>query len=100
MTQLPLAQVADILSERGWMVVLVAGLSMPLIGFAASSILGGVHRLKGKVVTVFYAVMLPLGFLNFSGQSESAAIACPFLILLPVGVLLGMLLLVPHRQAG
>jgi hypothetical protein len=77
--------------------IVAIGMAAPLIGLAiARSIrrqLGG----RGTVVAVYYFFALLLAAPVLRG-SESAALVCSFFLLMPVGVVIGVLVILPPMK--
>lgn len=93
-----LAQLVDLLPSSGWNVLFAAGMLAPFVGLLISLATRSVTAWKRVAVVVFYVLSLPLGGIVFLAQTENPAAVCPFIILMPVGVILGFALLV--RRAG
>src|SRR4051812_26418477 len=92
----PLAQLVDALPGWAWNALLIAGMSAPLVGLLIAAAAKSTTPAKRTTVSVFYLLAGPLAFLLFCPpRSENLLIACPFLILQPVGIILGLIVVVP-----
>jgi hypothetical protein len=86
-----LGQLSDLMSNEAWTVVYAIGLASPLIGqIVAWCRFGDAANRRLWFVGGFYAMALSFGSLAYSG-TEQPVIVCTFLILLPVGFVLGVL---------
>jgi hypothetical protein len=91
----PLAQLEDLLPTWCWNLLFAAGLLAPLLGLMSSLVTKTMVLWKRIAVVVFYAVSLPLAVLVFLAQTNAAVHVCSFIILMPVGMLLGLAVLAP-----
>lgn len=91
---MPLAQLVDVLPRAGWWVLIVGGLLAPALGLMISSSLRGFDDRRGAWVGGFYLIALPLAGMVFLTGTENPLAVCSFLLLLPIGGLLGVILLV------
>jgi hypothetical protein len=94
---IPLAQLVDLLPSWGWNALLAGGLLAPLVGLLVSLAAKTSARWKRTAVGMFYLVSLPLAGLVFLARTEAPRFLCSFLILLPVGIVLGLAVLVAPR---
>jgi|SRR5688572_10525111 hypothetical protein len=94
----PLAQFEDLLPTWCWNLLFAAGLLAPLLGLMSSLMTKTMVLWKRIAVVVFYAVSLPLAALVFLAQTNAAVHVCSFIILMPVGLLLGLAVLDPGTQ--
>ena len=94
---LQLAQLVDALPDLNWTLVAAIGPLAPLAGLLLSVALYGFRRRRSLCVSAFYAAALPLALLVIVGQTENPLVVCSFLILLPVGILLGIGVSLPLR---
>lgn len=96
----PLAQLVDLLPQSGWNALLAAGMLAPIVGLLISFAINNSSRWKRTAVGIFYLISLPLAGVMFLAQTENPMAVCSFLLLLPVGMLLGVAVLtVPLRRA-
>jgi hypothetical protein len=55
---------------------------------------------KRIAVAVFYAFSLPLAGLVFLARTQNALSVCSFIILMPVGMVLGLVVLAPRDRVS
>jgi hypothetical protein len=90
-----IAQIVDFFSQHTWNMILSTGLAAPGVGLVISMLLYGFRRLRLIWVAAFYATELSLYGICWLTGTESPYLACPFLLLLPGGMFLGFVMLVP-----
>src|SRR5687767_673861 len=91
LSMFPLAQLVDVLPNWGWGVLFAGGMLGPLVGLMRSRT---ITTWKLLAVAVFYLLSLPLAGLVFLAQTENAAGVCSFILLMPVGMILGLVVLI------
>jgi hypothetical protein len=94
----PLAQLVDLLPQWGWNALLAGGMLAPIVGLIISFAAKTSARWKRTAVGVFYLISLPLAGLMFLTQTENPMTVCSFLFLLPVGMILGLVVLAPRAH--
>lgn len=92
-----LAQLMDIMSDSAWNVVIFGGLAAPAVGTILSRL---VWRRpitwRWSLLFVFYLFALPMALFVFGpGVNVSEIFACSYLALMPVGFILGIIMLFP-----
>jgi hypothetical protein len=93
-----LAQLTDIFDRSTWNLIIAAGLSAPIVSLAISN--GALKRpigASGGVVLVYYLVALLLAVPVFGG-TQSPGLVCAFFVLMPVGVLIGGIVLLGQND--
>ena len=93
-----LAQIADTFSPGFWTGLLVVGLALPAAAALVSLFRRALYGWKVLSVIVFYALAIPLGTATFGARTEKPELVIPFLLLLPAGVLLGLVVLFSSRR--
>ena len=99
---LPLAQLVDLLPNWGWSALLAGGMLAPIVALLISVAARTTSRWKRRAVGVFYLVSLPLAWLTVSFRTDTTdnpQVVCSFLLLLPVGIILGIVVLLPRNHA-
>jgi hypothetical protein len=95
---LPLAQLVDALPSWEWYALLVGGMLAPVVGLLIAHAGKTATQWKRTAVGLFYLISLPLLGLVVTTQTENPWLVCSFLLLLPVGIILGLVVLAPHRR--
>jgi hypothetical protein len=99
--ELPIAQLDDIgIPGWVWIVFITAGFLAPSIGLLVSVRFYGMRRRGATCVGIFYMIALPLGGFVFLWQVDNPLTACLILLLVPVGIALGVAVLIPFEQIG
>jgi hypothetical protein len=95
---LPLAQLVDALPTWGWYALFAGGMLAPFVGLMIALATKTITSRKRTAVLTFYALSFPLGGMVLEGTQSPAAV-CPFIILMPVGIILGLAVLVRRDPA-
>lgn len=89
----PLAQLADLFPQWVWNALVIAGLGAPGIALVIRRfVFHGQSVGWREVVIGYYVFALPLAGIVFGG-SDSAGVVCPFFVFMPVGMLIGLFVL-------
>jgi hypothetical protein len=97
----PLAQLVDLLPNWAWYALFAGGMLAPLVGLMASLGMRTLASWKRTAVGTFYVVSLPLAGWVFLGGTENPAGVCSFILLMPVGMIVGLVVLPGRRpEAG
>lgn len=95
------AQLADALSEEAWYVIIAIGLLAPAVGLLISVLVIGPRKRRIACVGIFYVFVLPLAALVIIAGAGNLLGACTFLIMLPIGLIVGVLVVVlPFERIG
>jgi hypothetical protein len=93
-----LAQLVDLLPNWDWTLIGIIALAMPMLGFFLSSVFHGFSGRRSVVTTVFYAAALPMYGLVLIAKTENLTGVCGFFVMIPVGILIGLMMLIPRRR--
>jgi hypothetical protein len=93
-----LAQLSDVMPLSYWMLFMVVGLAAPAAGWLLSILFYGLGRRRALVVTAFYAPALPLAGYVLITRTADVLIGCSFMALWPLGIVLGLGILLPWRR--
>lgn len=77
-----------------------AGMLAPLVGLMISLAARTAAPWKWTAVLAFYAPSLPLAALVLTGRTGNPVYVCSFIVMMPVGMILGLILLVPAGRAA
>jgi hypothetical protein len=94
----PLAQLVDLLPRWGWNALYECGMLAPIVGLVISWAVKSCSRWKRSAVGVFYVISAPLAGLMFLDRTENPVWVCSFLLMLPVGMMLGLVVLAPGNR--
>jgi uncharacterized membrane protein YqgA involved in biofilm formation len=85
-----LAQLVDLIPSWAWDFLLFGGMAAPVIGPILKLVIHRVFPKRTHVIltAIFYATSLPICVLVLNG-TENPKIVCSFLLLMPVGLIIG-----------
>jgi hypothetical protein len=89
----------DLLPNWGWNALFATGMLAPLVGVLISLATRTAVSWKWTAVLAFYAFSLPLAALVVTGRTNNPAYVCSFIVMMPVGMVLGLVVLVPASRA-
>lgn len=95
----PLAQLVDLLPSWAWYALFAAGMLAPLAGLVISLSARTMTPWKRSATSIFYLFALPLAGWVLFDRTENPLGVCSFIILMPVGMILGLALLLPTAPA-
>jgi hypothetical protein len=93
-----LAQLVDLLPSWAWNALYAGGMFAPVVGLLISLAMRSVTSWKRKAVMTFYILSLPLVGLGLLAQTENPVAGCSMTLSIPIGMILGLAVLVPRAS--
>ena len=94
-----LAQLVDLLPRWSWNAIFALGMLAPFAGYLICLAMRRLVPWKSAAVILFYAFSVPLGLRVVRAGAENTLMVAAFLLLKPVGIILGIALTARTAQS-